>query len=73
MNNQTITVKGITYEIVRQATADDMAANGLHGVAAMMRNNGQHAHIWAKRPNGSKHYFIVKHTSGYVTAPVGVR
>ncbi len=56
----TIKIENITYEIVKEQTAEDMEARNLHNIARMMRENKIEAQLHLKRPNGKKFYFCNK-------------
>ncbi len=60
-----ITVKGITYNIVRKKSAEDMEATGHKNTARAMRENGIAYDLVLQRPQGKKFYATVQDTSGF--------
>jgi len=63
MNNETLTVDGITYEVLASHTVADIEARGLTNLAQMMREQGRTREMMAKRPKGRKEFMIIEFAS----------
>jgi hypothetical protein len=69
--NETIKVDGVTYVVIKRTTADMHEAEGRPNVAQMFRDTPNRvADIYAKRPKGHRHYYIVEWRNPYSGQPV---
>lgn len=52
-----VTIKRITYNIIKKETASDLEARKLVNVARFMKKEGIEYYLVLQRPNGKKMYF----------------
>lgn len=62
--NETVTIKHITYNVIRRQTADDLEAQGMPNRAASYRKHGHVAEYLLQKPNGKVIYSAVQYQSG---------
>jgi hypothetical protein len=60
---ETITIKGIRYNVRKAVTPEQADAEGHKATADMMRENSQARQLYMQRPAGKVIHFVVEYTS----------
>jgi uncharacterized membrane protein len=66
---ETITVRGITYEVVVATTPDEFDAQGLRNLARHMRGKGATRDLALRRPAGNTMYSASEFVGGGFSIP----